>query len=674
MACIAIPAVAGCNGPGGYLVCDTCWQQEIADNSGTAPRVRPPEPHPDPYAAEDSAGELGAEQSSKGKVSCPDKDKRDLISLAWLPALPAKVYEDSAASWECRAVTKPHNRCIWTDLDWSEGAAGTYTNRHQIKLSPAGDKTVTVGLDGKPCAIQAHIRRWPVLQVNTVEFDSRMVYGDGKDFIDKAFDAKWVKGRAAAGMNIAPGTCQAPVCYPGAATISLTVTFDVATRPTDAEDVGICGAVVFKDGARAEWRDTVKVSPGDAQVKTKKMAASVALPAGVNCYDKLTIQWSMKTYQGADGPPGGAGSTDHLLYVTLGEPDAGAKAYWTLLDISCRAASGKTDEPGFVPAAFIPFTTHRGDDNGFPRMGDGIKLSYYLQGVNTSGDQGEPFPVYSTRGILGRADGTGRCGGWARLLVDMFRIHGVVSAKRFWMIRSKDPKNVDGNKRFLVKNCQFTGPGSLAAWSTGFHFAGFATEKGLYTHRGAVDCIKLSGAAGQGKTNPQFDFADHVVVKHGGKLYDPSYGIEPCTDQFEYEGRALDGLGSMANGSHRFKMIDPAATPQFISLACSPGFLEYVALTGETLAVVAAKCGGTASLLFNDPMNADLKSSLQSQYDRAKAVESAAAAVSLGGWVPSTFSKTAALPGPEAIPLDAGTVVRVPRSLLTVPMLDGYVQ
>jgi hypothetical protein len=294
--------------------------------------------------------------------------------------------------------------------------------------------------------------------------------------------------------------------------------------------------------------------------------------------------------------------------------------------------------------------------------------------VDTSGDASEAYPVYTTKGILGRADGTGRCGGWERLLLAMFGIHGVVNAEGFWMIRAKDPKNLDTDKRFLVKICQFTGPGSLAGWRTGFHFAGFATENGLYTHRGTVDCVKSSGVAGQGKTNPQFDFADHIVVKHGGKLYDPSYGIGPYNTQLEYELHALDGLCSAANGIIQFTMADPAGTAQFISLACGPGFLEYTALAGDTLAGVAAKCGGTASLLFNDPMNADLKSSLQDQYDRAQTVESAAAGVGLAGWVPSTFSKTAALPGPEAVPLDAGTVVRVPRSLLTVPMLDGHVK
>jgi hypothetical protein len=639
-------------------VCDTCWNQEVADNGGTPARTRPPTPQAKAQALTSGTGKFGSVDALCGKSTCPLKPDPELVSLVWDPAINKIIYEEAGEKWRCRATTKPNDNSVWSLLTWSEGSAGSTADKRIVTLTPAGDKTVKVSFRGKECEVNVHIRRWPVLAVNTVEFDGGQVLDDGEKLIGKPFDKKWVKGRPEAGPNVDPKTCQSPLCYARNTKISVKVTFDVTKAPTDDEDVGICGKATFADGTKVEWRDTVKVTPASKQVTTQLVAAAKPLPNQVDFYDKLSIQWSQKDYKGADGPDGGAGTTSHLLYVTLGGPTD--PIYWTLLDISCRSAQGKTDEAGFVPAAFKDFNAHTDDGNGWPRKGDGTLMSYYLQGVKTSADQNEPS-VYSAKGILSRKDGTGRCGGWANLLMLMFKNHGVTSARKYWMIRGKDRANRDTNLRFLVKNCNFIGAGGLAAWRTGLHFAGFATENGLYAYRGTVDCVKQDGAPGQGKKNPQFDFGDHVIVDHGGKLYDPSYGLGPFDNQFDYEKSALDGLGSMANGVYGFNMGD--GTAQYISLACSPGFVQYTAKAGDTLASVAAAYGGTATDLFTDPLNADLKSTLERRYSVLKVEKSIADLVGIAMAIPA---------GPEAVPLQAGDEVRIPRSLLTKPMLDPY--
>ena len=278
--------------------------------------------------------------------------------------------------------------------------------------------------------------------------------------------------------------------------------------------------------------------------------------------------------------------------MTLKNPVAGVEPYWTLLDISCRAGAGKKTEAEFVPAAFIPFTQHTGDGKGFHRKGDGVELSYYKLGVNTSArDPGELLSPYHTTGILCRPDGTGRCGGWADLLSHMFKLHGVTSARRYWLIRSIAE---DMDDRFLVRNCQFNGAGTLVQ----AHLP--------YTHTGNKDCIKLAGVPGQGKTNPQFDFGDHVFVEHNGKFYDPSYGVGPVANQFDYEQIGIAGVGTYT-GLGKFPFVDQDGTAQHIPAYCGPGFVIYKIDAAGDFAKLATDFGVSGPDLLNHAYDKNLK-------------------------------------------------------------------
>jgi hypothetical protein len=291
-----------------------------------------------------------------------------------------------------------------------------------------------------------------------------------------------------------------------------------------------------------------------------------------------------------------AGKSVSPLYVTLAKP--AVTPYWTLLDLSCRAAATKTTEDELVAASFVPFTTHTGDGNGMPRKGDGMKLSYYLDGVDTAPGgvkYKDQMYVYDTQGILSGPDGTGRCGGWADMLCHTWAIHGITGAKVKQLVvicRTPTLKH-DGAKRFLVRNCSFSG-------------AGMSTLA-PFTHLGHTECVKGSGVAGQGKTNPQFDFSDHVACHYGGKIWDPSYGVGPVATQAEYENMAIAGLGSMAGGAFEFNMSDPAATPQFMAADCCSGYFEHKLKPGENLNQVATVYGKTGTDLWDHPFNRDIK-------------------------------------------------------------------
>ncbi len=477
-------------------------------------------------------------------------------------------------------TTDPNQKDVWDLLKWSEGAPGASENEKLIDLTTARDAKISVTLEQdipKTLVADLHICQWPVLEVQLIQFNAISVVEDGTPRIDKLLSRRWEKGRAK----------QNPICYAAGSKIKVDATLNVTTVSTDDEDVKI-KAVSTLGGKVFTWEAIAKIQAGKKTVEVKAISCDVALAMGVAIYDAMTLDWSML---GSDGVTWSAiGSTVQTLYVTLGAPVVGTKAYWTLLDVSCRAAAGQLTENTFVPAAFTAFANSTGDGRGMVRKGDGVRLSYYKFGVKTSGDQTEPS-VYSTRGILSRPDGTGRCGGWANLLIHLFKIHGISSGKQLLFFRPYDLKP-DIYNRFLVKNCTFAG-------------AGTANAKAGYTHKGDTECIKQNGLAGQGKTNPQFDFGDHVVVEHDGKIYDPSYGAGPILSQRAYEDGAIAGIGRITTGI-QFTQLD--GTKQFISEECAEGFIAHTVTAGETIADIAlAYTVASVVQLFDHPYNHHLK-------------------------------------------------------------------
>lgn len=148
--------------------------------------------------------------------------------------------------------------------------------------------------------------------------------------------------------------------------------------------------------------------------------------------------------------------------------------------------------------------------------------------------------------------------------------------------------------RFLVQNCTFLA-GTLAPSALPF------------THAGGTECTKLSGAPGQGKTNPQFDFGDHVFVEHNGRFYDPSYGLGPIVGQLAYEQAAIAGLGYMGDKFQWSVDFKQSGTPQFMAYLCSPGFVMERVTATNTFHAIALRHGMLPTALFNDPLNARLK-------------------------------------------------------------------
>jgi hypothetical protein len=484
------------------------------------------------------------------------------------------------------ATTDPDLPAVWAHLTWSNGATG---HTCAADVSAPGDQTLTVTL-GTPAigeiqkSITLHICQWPRLQIKWEEFNSDDILNDGVAEIDEVFDARWEEGRpdARAGMlaHLPTDQVQAPLCYSAGETIHLQAGFRVTRKSTDDEAVQIEGRATI-DGVNMVWAGTVQVLSTDNvgdEVDFAATAANHALTVDkVQCEDAFQIAWFMKDADNATWIS--CGQTDHQLYVT--HDDATENIYWTLLDISCRGANGLSTDDMIVDAAFIPFTAETGDANGFRRLGDNVKLRYYGEGCNTA--QGDT--VQTPRGILSNATGSGRCGGWARLMVHMLALHGI-DAELYTIDCSNLPPDTVLHVRNLVHNG-----------------AGTSTEI-PYTHT-AAECTKNPGLPGQGKTNPQFCFGDHAAVWYDNQIYDPSYGVGPEADQARYERDAVAGIGDLAVGDFNFN--DGDGTPQFMAEACCEGFFVTDMPAVGTLDTVAAPYGRTGNDLWNHPYNRDTR-------------------------------------------------------------------
>ena len=300
---------------------------------------------------------------------------------------------------------------------------------------------------------------------------------------------------------------QAPVCYTRNKPPKLKATFSVVRAPTAAESVEIGGQCNI-GGATLEWRASVTVQPADKTIVSPVMTSSANLPDHVACYDPLIIAWEINP---ANQGWISVGDSRHVFYVTLADP-SGTPAYWTLLDISCRAAHGERTEAGVVKKVFVPFS-----GRSLIRKRDGQGLTYWNPRTTNA---------TNTRELLARGDGSGQCGSWSEFLLDMYKVHGILGGRKIIVVRSVAEWQA-AQVGFLVKNWMFKGLGSLAS---------------PFRYRMYTECVELPGIAGQRNPNPPPAFFNHFIVAYGGKYYDPSYGGGPFDDQEKWEEGAIDGL------------------------------------------------------------------------------------------------------------------------------------
>jgi len=382
-------------------------------------------------------------------------------------------------------------------------ASGAYTVSHSSTCftSASANPTVTAAATTPAELHVCHIHA--VLAIKELAFSGNNVVE--KDTTGNFASPEWQDGRGQAD--------QAPVAYSIGKKISFAAKFKVSTAPCQAESVAIKGTASF-GSASLEWTGSVTVNPGDTEVSVS-LTSNNAAGSTVGIFESSDISWQMN--------PGNlgfaaAGTTRNVLYVTLGDP-SGTPNYWTLLDISCRAAAGQTTASGVIANSFNGFT-----GRAISRKRDGQGLTYWNPSTAT---------CTNTALLLAAADGAGQCGSWAEFLIDMYKVHGITTAEKILIVRTVAAYQAS-SEGFLVKHWVFDHPPASAA--------------SAYTHFVPSQCRTGVGLPGQRNASPPPAFYNHFIVRADGRFWDPSYGAGPFADQSAWENAAIDGLFRAAPG------------------------------------------------------------------------------------------------------------------------------
>jgi hypothetical protein len=282
------------------------------------------------------------------------------------------------------------------------------------------------------------------------------------------------------------------------------------------------------------------------------VVAETKLDAGkVSFFD--TIDWTYKE-TGSSGSGAGAGSSENQVYVTRANPVSGVTLYHTVVHLACRSWGG-TSSTQAASKTWEKFT-----GKNVKAWDESTPLLYNLaNGIWTSSAS---FPS-DVSGLL--ANNTGDCSAWTRLLIDAFRVNGVVGVSEVKVTSSyvSDP-NPSNPQQDLIE------PMLIKSWT--FASGTLPATVLPFTHRWA-EVTDIEGVKGQNNGNPPGFYQEHFIVlfiPNPGTLnyYDPSYGNGPYSTQEAWEN------------------------------ASTAGFMRYIQLPGQLTPCVKINTTGTIETFF----------------------------------------------------------------------------
>ncbi|HEX8341954.1 MAG TPA: hypothetical protein VF624_13690, partial [Tepidisphaeraceae bacterium] len=255
---------------------------------------------------------------------------------------------------------------------------------------------------------------------------------------------------------------------------------------------------------------------------------SNALPETIDSKD-LEINWKMSIDGGNSWFE--VGTSKNHLYLTGGAANG---AYETVLHLSSEGAKGKRpandgemvrpaedkngngvldagedlNNNGVQDAASAGWTSNKEVVDGIwgqisggngpknPKSVDGSTLYYW--GAAAISRANTPFGLVTVADVMKHKDG--QCGGWGRLLVDLFAKQGISSSAR-----GITPTSASADYKAPVAGMDDIDRTKFTATALGF---------------------TVGANLGQGGTNTERNFQDHLVVSVTGidSVFDPSYG------------------------------------------------------------------------------------------------------------------------------------------------------
>ena len=373
------------------------------------------------------------------------------------------------------------------------------------------------------------------LKVKEVTFlDDIDIYEDQVGSAPKIMDPVWKDTNAPADNK--------PAAYVRSRTMKVTVKFEVNPVPmAPVSGVTIEGEIP----GLGKFVKTGVTIPAAAEVIVSDITADTALPATTKFYDPMTINWRHMA-DGKSCPDCEAdGSSANKVYVTLATPTQ-PQVYRTTLHFAV-SNDGATTQGEAVSKTWDLI---KGPAN--IKTWDGRLLYYYRPGVG--------FDMCATNelGLLTRANGSGQCGSFTRLMMAALATNGVPST--FAVIEPTTAAT-----KMVINNWDYVGQAFPGApqykWRLILNVGDYMVPPKPGNIYG--DLHSQTTLVGQNTAPPSekvFDLHFVVHVSPGitgmNPYFDPSYGVQ-YSSAADLEMKAIKGYADSflgdAPGVYRFR-------------------------------------------------------------------------------------------------------------------------
>lgn len=304
-------------------------------------------------------------------------------------------------------------------------------------------------------------------------------------------------------------------------------------------------------------------------ISISNVTATSAFPGSTKYYPEFAITWEMR----CTGEPWmGVGSSKHIIYVCLAEPEV--TLFRTIVHLACSNEGATTSDE----AVRKTWDLLKGPENwkGWNESAEtwSRRLFYYRNSTRFSAN-GDGATMW----LLRNRQDSGQCSTWVSLMQDALKLNGVASA-RIWVrhviFKFGFAEDKEELHHFLIKNWSYgdISFGGGAAYPYFFEFAGGPERDMIPRPAGGNygDLTSTTGIPGQNAPTPsQKVFFLHVILKYtfadtGETTYfDPSYG-ETYLHEGEFQAKAVAGFAMEVDaapyGHARLHVRKPSTTTE----------------------------------------------------------------------------------------------------------------
>ncbi|MEI6915302.1 MAG: hypothetical protein WCL39_09245 [Armatimonadota bacterium] len=474
--------------------------------------------------------------------------------VTYLLVLDCKARQDTTLANNQFSVNKDGTflQSVTPTVAWATNAVSFTATKviTEISLVPDNNPNDTMG-----CLVD-NVELIPV-GVKTLSFSGDNYYQLTTDDASTAYAAPhWVDlngdGKASTSQD---GERNYPIAYTRNTKPKVAGTFKLNSIP-----VGCPLKIKATSSHGLQIPETAVYAPIDGTVTLPLTESSTALVNDIKFFNAedasaFKIDWFIKV---ADSEWVSIGSTSHTMSITFATPITNERQE-SLFAVSCMQGQGAGSEAVDIITEKI-FAYFKGLDVRQMKPSSGTPMQ------NSFTQKGMGFYAYGslntqdgfTKELL--TNGDGRCTGWAHFFKDCLAVHGITSViEQIIPIYDNQNDYLTGSAFMLIKEFNFL-DGSLP------------TSYLPFTHdneKEPPEVTKGESIHGQSMVAPPQRIKNHFLVYQNSRVFDPSYGVGPCT-LLEWETTAISGYyckKPLDEDQDGIQDVDSEGKPKFKNIA-----------------------------------------------------------------------------------------------------------